>query len=322
MIICKRFWILCLALIILSVFLRSDLVLSAADCESAEQLFQKSITATDSGEKRSLLESAVNICPTHAFAWNNLGLIYENEGQLDKAEQAYRHAAEYRPDLGAPFAGLGDVAMTQGRFQEAARWYKRFLAILTQQVDRGDPQGLGPYEEEYRAKYEQAKLRFQIHQDSMSSVVPEASLTRGMRSITVRPRPVSQAGISVAQSPIKPTGPEQLALCILFDFDSAELRSVGREQLMEMARAMLSSEFRANRFMIEGHTDTHGTYEYNLELSRRRADTVRAFLTRQGVNLNRLEARGYGESKPIISSGSINAQKMNRRVVFVRIGPG
>lgn len=90
---------------------------------------------------------------------------------------------------------------------------------------------------------------------------------------------------------------------------------------MEVARAMLSDELSAEMFLIEGHSDTIGTANYNFELSRERADKVRAFLISQGVGVWRLTTKSCGESRPIVPAGGKQEQAINRRVELVRMGP-
>ena len=92
-------------------------------------------------------------------------------------------AHEYDPELGIPLAGLGDVVIEQGRYQEAIKWYERFLEFLANEKRDGDPQGLGIYEEECKTKHDRANLKLKILTDSMSSVVPKEILTRGLQVI-------------------------------------------------------------------------------------------------------------------------------------------
>jgi outer membrane protein OmpA-like peptidoglycan-associated protein len=87
-----------------------------------------------------------------------------------------------------------------------------------------------------------------------------------------------------------------------------------------MAQTMLLPEHRDRVFLIEGHSDTLGSDEYNLDLSQRRAEKVRTFLASQGIMLDRLHVKGVGESRPLILTGSIDEQAINRRVEFVRLG--
>ena len=117
------------------------------------------------------------------------------------------------------------------------------------------------------------------------------------------------------------TTPERLSLYIYFDFNSSELKPQGRAQLIEMAQAMRSSEHRDRIFMIESHSDTTGPDEYNLDLSRRRAEAVRTFLVSRGIVLGRLEIEGVGEARPLVLTGNQEEQAINRRVEFLRLGP-
>jgi outer membrane protein OmpA-like peptidoglycan-associated protein len=109
---------------------------------------------------------------------------------------------------------------------------------------------------------------------------------------------------------------------VLFDFDKADLRPDGRTLLGEVAR-WLQDHPDAGRVEIGGHCDERGTPAYNLELSRDRAEAVVAFLVRNGVPAERLEARGYGESRPVLRPGQAAADvvnEANRRVEFRFVG--
>ena len=66
---------------------------------------------------------------------------------------------------------------------------------------------------------------------------------------------------------------------------------------------------------VAGHTDARGPDAYNLDLSRRRAETVRRYLLDRGVT-NVLTARGYGEREPIADNGTETGRAENRRVVL------
>jgi len=72
-------------------------------------------------------------------------------------------------------------------------------------------------------------------------------------------------------------------------------------------------------FRIEGHTDATGTPEYNLELSKRRAEAVKAWLVQAlHIDASRIETVGFGSSKLIVPADrSIDEQQPNRRVEIV-----
>lgn len=109
-----------------------------------------------------------------------------------------------------------------------------------------------------------------------------------------------------------------------FKFDSAELTRNAREILLETVRVLKDSP--GFRVKVAGHTDSIGSAAYNLRLSKARADSVKAFLVRHGIQASRLETRGYGETRPIAPNnkpdGSDNPEgrAKNRRVMLVVLG--
>ncbi len=101
---------------------------------------------------------------------------------------------------------------------------------------------------------------------------------------------------------------------ITFDFDSARL-TTNAQRLMENAVAFLRSDSSA-RITIAGHTDSRGSDSYNLKLSRDRANEVRDYLVGYGIEANRLQAVGYGETRPVASNDNESGRELNRRVEF------
>jgi outer membrane protein OmpA-like peptidoglycan-associated protein len=75
------------------------------------------------------------------------------------------------------------------------------------------------------------------------------------------------------------------------------------------------------RVRIEGHTDTVGRPQYNLQLSKRRANSVREYLLMKGINEKRLESEGYGMSVPLVPNTSKENRAQNRRVQFTVLNP-
>ncbi len=73
----------------------------------------------------------------------------------------------------------------------------------------------------------------------------------------------------------------------------------------------------SQKIIIEGHTDSTYTREYNLELSLRRAQAVAGWLIEHGVDASRLEAKGYGEFRPIADNNTEEGRALNRRVEMV-----
>jgi outer membrane protein OmpA-like peptidoglycan-associated protein len=105
---------------------------------------------------------------------------------------------------------------------------------------------------------------------------------------------------------------------VLFDFDNASLKPGAREKVARIAGILRSHP--DLKIQVEGHTDSVGSDEYNLRLSERRADSVRAGLVQQGVNRDVVATAGFGESKPVATNGTASGRQQNRRVEIVVSG--
>lgn len=102
-----------------------------------------------------------------------------------------------------------------------------------------------------------------------------------------------------------------LDMLINFGLDSAALDTTARAELDEFAKALKDNRLSTVSFVVEGHTDATGTDSYNQTLSQRRAQSVAAFLTANGVESARLEAIGVGKSHPRVANPY---DPVNRRV--------
>jgi outer membrane protein OmpA-like peptidoglycan-associated protein len=87
--------------------------------------------------------------------------------------------------------------------------------------------------------------------------------------------------------------------------------------LLTEVAAALEAHPELTRIEIQGHTDDDGDDPHNLDLSQRRASSIRAWLVAHGVSADRLEARGYGETVPLADNRAPGGRAMNRRVEFV-----
>jgi len=103
---------------------------------------------------------------------------------------------------------------------------------------------------------------------------------------------------------------------ILFDLDKASLKPESEKSLREIVKLMRN--YPDLKLELQGHTDNQGSTEYNLDLSQRRAEAVKAYLVAFGIDNSRLAAKGYGLSQPVASNDTEEGRAKNRRVELVK----
>jgi len=106
---------------------------------------------------------------------------------------------------------------------------------------------------------------------------------------------------------------------IEFESNRATLTSQGQSTLNRLAAVLKSAP--PTTIEIGGHTDGYGAADYNLELSRRRAEAVKRYLVQQGVS-HRLHAVGYGSKRPLSHDATPHGLQRNRRIEFHVKGNG
>jgi outer membrane protein OmpA-like peptidoglycan-associated protein len=104
---------------------------------------------------------------------------------------------------------------------------------------------------------------------------------------------------------------------INFDIDRAVLKLGAEEVLIEMVKLMKNNP--DLKIEIQGHTDNTGSADHNLDLSTRRAETVKKFLLVYGIEAPRMDSKGYGEEKPVAPNDTEEGRAMNRRVELIDI---
>jgi outer membrane protein OmpA-like peptidoglycan-associated protein len=98
---------------------------------------------------------------------------------------------------------------------------------------------------------------------------------------------------------------------VYFNVNQARLRQRSYEELNELVSYMKRRE--NIRVEIAGHTDNVGTKADNLELSRLRAKQVKQYLVSEGIDSDRIEAKGYGEDRPVAGNNTATGRQKNRR---------
>ncbi|MFL5318686.1 MAG: OmpA family protein [Myxococcaceae bacterium] len=102
---------------------------------------------------------------------------------------------------------------------------------------------------------------------------------------------------------------------VLFAFDEASLLPDAKRRLDVVADVLKQAP--DEQFRVEGYTDAIGDDSYNLQLSQRRADSVKSYLVSRGVSPEQIASLGYGENRPVADNGSPEGRANNRRVEIV-----
>ena len=269
-------------------------------CPEAKQLLKEALSIGESKvdlERKELLYvKAIGLCKNYVEAHNNLGDIYEKQGQYDLAVKQYNKVIGLRPDVAAPYFGLGDVYFKSNRPILAIKNYKIGLTY-----DPSDKLSL---------------KRLKLLKKTKGKEIMKAGTIRGIMSLS--------RGINDRMSLSFGEGK------IPFDFNKYEIKEDAKAQLDEIGKA-LQTIIGVGRdiviipkkkaiFEIAGHTDIKGENNYNQNLSFKRAESVVNYLVEKfNIPENCLEPIGYGKTKLICkTSTDENCQFLNRRVEIIK----
>jgi len=164
---------------------------------------------------------------------------------------------------------------------------------------------------------------------------PPAPVAQAPMAEGVKPAPVAQAPVTEVAKPA-PIIPEKVTQetitraaatqepvvlkNVLFDLDKADLRAASRAELENLIQLLHQNP--DLNIEIRGHTDSTGSYEYNIDLSLRRALAVHTYLIHQGgIDPRRLRSSGWGEVEPITGNDTEEGRQVNRRVEFKIVKP-
>jgi outer membrane protein OmpA-like peptidoglycan-associated protein len=136
---------------------------------------------------------------------------------------------------------------------------------------------------------------------------------RGDCSIDLPPEPLADP---FTRTSVAYEEPRMIPCDVLFAFDSARLKPEARTYVAK-AVAMLNTHGKGRTVVIEGHTDSVGSFAYNMKLSRERALAVKRALIEIGAdNAANFKVKAYGESKPLAPNTTREGRRENRRVEF------
>lgn len=145
-------------------------------------------------------------------------------------------------------------------------------------------------------------------EDLGKALFPESSSTMRTRGIG----PTSTA---------TPAPETSVALNVFFETNSAAIRPEFHADLDKLGAVLTDPKYQSRDIEIEGHTDSVGSEAYNMNLSERRARSVRQYLVNKfGIAPQRVVVHGHGEDRPIARNDSASGRRQNRRVEVVNRG--
>ena len=230
--------------------------------------------------------------------------LYEAKQALDRANRAFDNDAEEEEvaHLAYLASRRAEIAEALG-MREAAREQterlgdERAEVLLDARTEEAEAQ---------RGRAELARIEAEAAQRDREAAEREADeLARELEELQAKP---TERGLVLTLGDV------------LFDVDRAELKPGAELHLARLAEFLQQHPER--NVLIEGHTDSTGSVEYNLGLSRSRADAVRSYLVGRGVAPTRVATEGYGLSRPIASNDTVAGRQQNRRVEIVVLNEG
>lgn len=139
------------------------------------------------------------------------------------------------------------------------------------------------------------------------------------------PPPPKPAAIAKRTKPIRALGRARIEKDeikipgkIHFELNKATLKDDAEtKEILQTVADVLKENPQITKLRVEGHTDDQGTDDHNLKLSQGRAEAVVAWLTTTGgIDKSRLDAKGWGEGRPLVANDSDANREQNRRVEF------
>jgi outer membrane protein OmpA-like peptidoglycan-associated protein len=147
-----------------------------------------------------------------------------------------------------------------------------------------------------------------------AAVAAEGKFVQTIRNRTTRSLSVSEREEIATLAKDKPN----IDLEITFDYNSAEISARSLSAVQALGKALSNPDLKGSTFVVAGHTDAAGGESYNQDLSERRADSIKHYLTEKfGIAGTDLVTVGYGKSKPKDAANPMDPA--NRRVQVVNM---
>lgn len=162
---------------------------------------------------------------------------------------------------------------------------------------------------------EQARREASVAQAAAESEHRRAEIARADANAALTELAAMQSRLTELQTAETERGLVVTLGDVLFEVDRAAIKPGATRALDQLSRVLADDP--DAHITIEGHTDSTGSRDYNLDLSKRRADVVRAYLVTHGVDPSRITVRGLGQEYPVASNDTEAGRQQNRRVEVI-----
>lgn len=279
---------------------------------SAESGFELLASATLTAHPKKDQQTHLKLVKTKPVKWIKLklsgGVLVEQERSTFQFSELIARGNQDVPELSAKFSG---------------RWGKRNAGFELKQQGaavNGCYDGVAPLSGTVSGNILKARgvePRTKVVSLFVLTVMPDGAI-RGVRSSNGAPfKLVDFTTLSdgAAQCPslaAPKVGCGSTLHGVNFDYNSATIRADSGVLLGQLYESLRADK--AAKVVIEGHTSSEGSDDYNLDLSKRRAEAVVAELVKRGIPNSRISAQGRGEATPIASNADETGRSLNRRV--------
>ena len=291
----------------------------AQDCQSLLDTFNKAVDAGQESEAQGLVDKIATSADCGRFqvpAQRRLAALRLSAAQLLMARgrptadfDRLLTTAETPEVLWQASATMGEVRFGERRFADAAQAYDRAIEIIKNETLTASPP----------SKFEIDGL---IERAAQSRLLAASGAGAGAGEKFVRTARDQRDGTlgGFYSRSVRGIVPRALPVPITFEYRQSTLTGVGQEAARELAVAL--KEQRPSRVTLVGHTDVRGTAEFNLRLSRERAEAVAGFLRENGVDIP-VQTTGKGATEPmrVFDASGLSQDDiytLNRRVEWLR----
>lgn len=249
-------------------------------------------------------------------AKSNPATLQSSQATLEKADAALMSAREFyergKDDdyMHALRMGEGyvDLAMTRGAQVESEADIKRLNLASAEMVANARSRELAAAQ----AATAEAEYRADQSESLAAGAVAETAAANAARLAAEAKAAALSAELDSYEQKQTDLGMTLILRDLNFASDSAVLTTGAQGRLAPLASYMAKQP--ESRIQIAGHTDSQGDDAYNQALSARRAESVGAYLISTGVNANRIQTVGHGESMPLSPNDTAAGRAINRRV--------